>query len=59
MFGQFGASKNCYGTFESIWDLTEVSESLESWYTVLTNDLVNPTFKISLLPETVHTCVHS
>ena len=26
MFGQFGASKNCYGTFESNWDLTEVSE---------------------------------
>jgi len=29
------------------WDLTEVSE--QSWYKVLTYELVNPTLKISLL----------
>jgi len=34
-------------TFKSFWDLTEVSE--QSWYKVLTDELVNPTFKISLL----------
>ena len=34
-------------TFKSFWDLTEVSE--QSWYKVLTYELVNPTFKISLL----------
>jgi len=38
-------------TFKSFWDLTEVSE--QSWYKleVLTYELVNPTFKISLIPK--------
>ena len=35
------------GTYKSLWDLTEVSE--QSWYEVLTYELVIPTFKISLL----------
>jgi len=35
------------GTFKSFCDLTEVSE--QSWYKVLTYELVHPTFKISLL----------
>ena len=35
------------GIFTSFWDLTEVSE--QSWYKVLTYELVNPTFKISLI----------
>ena len=35
------------GTFKSFWHFTEVSE--QSWYKVLTYELVNPTFKISLL----------
>ena len=35
------------GPFKSFWDLTEVSE--QSWYKVLTYEIVNPTFKISLL----------
>ena len=34
------------GTSKSFWDLTEVSE--QSWYKVLTCELVNQTFKISL-----------
>ena len=38
------------GTFKSFWDLTEVSA--QSWYTVRTYHLVNPTFKISLLKIT-------
>ena len=33
-------------TFQSFWDLTEVSA--QSWYKVRTYDLINPTFKISL-----------
>jgi len=37
------------GTFQSFWDLTEVSA--QSWYKVRTYDLVHPTFKISLLPK--------
>ena len=35
------------GTFQSFWDLSEVSA--QSWYKVRTYDLVNPTFKISLI----------
>ena len=35
------------GTFQSFLDLTDVSA--QSWYKVRTDDLVNPTFKISLL----------
>ena len=42
----FVTSINFRGTFESFWDLTEVSE--QSWYKVLTYELVNPTFKLSL-----------
>ena len=34
------------GTFQSFWDLTEVSA--QSWYKVRTYDLVNLTFEISL-----------
>jgi len=43
----FVTSISIRGTFKSFWDLTEVSE--QSWYKVLTYELVNPTFKISLL----------
>jgi len=35
------------GNFKSFWDLTEVSA--QSWYKVHINNLVDPTFKISLL----------
>jgi len=42
----FVKSINFRGTFESFWDLTEVSA--QSWYKVRTYHLVNPTFKISL-----------
>ena len=35
------------GTFQSFLDLIDVSA--QSWYKVRTDDLVNPTFKISLL----------
>ena len=35
------------GTFQSFLDLTDVSA--QSWYKVRADDLVNPTFKISLL----------
>ena len=36
-----------HGTFKSFWYLNEVRE--QSWHKVLTYELVNPTFKISLL----------
>jgi len=35
------------GTLQSFCDLTEVSA--QSWYKVRTYDIVNPTFKISIL----------
>ena len=37
-------SRNTQPHLQSFWDLTEVSA--ESWYTVRTYHLVNPTFKI-------------
>ena len=43
----FVTSISIRGTFKSFWDLTEVSE--QSWYKVLTYELVNPTLKVSLL----------
>jgi len=45
------ASINFRGTYTSFWDLTEVSK--QSWYKVLTDELVNPTFKISLYVHTL------
>jgi len=43
----FVTSISFRGTFKSFWYLAEVSE--QSWYKVLTYELVKPTFKISLL----------
>jgi len=43
----FVTSISFRGTFKSFCDLTEVDE--QSWYKVLTYELVNPTFKISPL----------
>ena len=40
------------GTLKSFWDLTDVSA--QSWYKVRTCDLVNSTFKISLIFWCVH-----
>jgi len=37
--------RNTQPHLKSFWDLTEVSE--QSWYKVLTYELVNPTFKKS------------
>jgi len=45
----FVASTRFRGTFKSFWDLTDSEVSEQSWYIVLTYELVNPTFKISLL----------
>ena len=43
----FVTSISFRGAVKSFWDLTEVSE--QSWYKVLTYELVNPTVKTSLL----------
>ena len=58
----FVTSINFRGTFKSSWDLIEVSE--QSWYKVLTYELVNPTFKISPLKmhnesDTDKNCAHT
>ena len=47
MFVMFVTSISFRGTLESFWDLTEVRA--QSWYKVRSYELVNPTFKISLL----------
>jgi len=53
----FVTSISFRGTFESFWDRTEVSE--QSWCKVLTYELVNPTFEISLFKLCIKTNVVS
>jgi len=42
------------GTFKSFWDLSEVSE--QSWYKVLTDELVNPKISLSSVLPCVAVC---